>query len=250
MPGGLPAPTRARCRPGGTLTTVHGPGRRPGLARRSVRDRVDETSLARRSTGRSSRSLCDGTQEGDALCSTPRIGGSAGNFRFTVAPTLVAKQSGSSSVPVTLGELYFDKTVLKKKAPVRIFYQKAFGDPVIELRKCTAKIRTECFNLTMDGGPDRLGAVQGRSPGHTRLTTMIGATAPARRGTISQVTEQTRRRRSTCATSRGCAASATGSTGSTRSRWTSRRSPAARTCRPGTSAASSGSRTASRRTAT
>jgi hypothetical protein len=41
-----------------------------------------------------------------------------------------------------------------------------------------------------------------------------------------------RLRNSTCATSRSCVASATGSTGSTRSRWTSRRSPAARTCRP------------------
>ena len=43
---------------------------------------------------------------------------------------------------------------------------------------------------------------------------------------------------------------ATGSTASTRSRWTSRRSRATRTCRRGTSAASSGWRTASRPTGT
>ena len=52
-------------------------------------------------------------------------------------------------------------------------------------------------------------------------------------GTISQVTGDLQRR-SACATWRYCATSATGWTASTRSRSTSRRSPAARTCRPGT----------------
>jgi hypothetical protein len=56
-------------------------------------------------------------------------------------------------------------------------------------------------------------------------------------------------RRGICATPRCCIASATGSSASTRSRCTSRRSMAACTFRPGTSAASSGAPTASRRTA-
>ncbi len=49
--------------------------------------------------------------------------------------------------------------MLKKKAPVRIFYQKAFGDPVIELRKCNAKIRTECFTLTKLKSGDQIVSV-------------------------------------------------------------------------------------------
>ena len=144
--------------PGGTLTTVQGPAGDPVSPGDPFA--IELTNLTSQTIdGTIVEEPCDGTQEGDALCSTPRIGGSAGNFRFTVAPTLVAKQSGSSSVPVTLGELYFDKTVLKKKAPVRIFYQKAFGDPVIELRKCTAKIRTECFNLTKLKSGDQIVSV-------------------------------------------------------------------------------------------
>jgi hypothetical protein len=39
-----------------------------------------------------------------------------------------------------------DKTVIPK-GPVRIFYQKEFGGPVIKLRRCNDDRRTECFKL-------------------------------------------------------------------------------------------------------
>ncbi|MGH2631305.1 MAG: InlB B-repeat-containing protein, partial [Actinomycetota bacterium] len=135
--------------PGGTLSTVQGPPANPvspadpfalGL------QNVSGVTL----TGSIVEEACDGSQEGDALCSTPRIGGSAGNFRFsaegssTLAGGGAAKKTGTPAV--TVGTLFFDASVVPR-GPVRILYQKELGGPVIKLKKCKGPRITECFEL-------------------------------------------------------------------------------------------------------
>jgi hypothetical protein len=95
---------------------------------------------------------CDGTQEGDALCSAPRVGGSAGNFQFSPE----AAALGSDNAPVTVGQLYFDKSVIAKKAPVRILYQKIFGATVRSLKKCSSTLHTECYRLSKLASGDQI----------------------------------------------------------------------------------------------
>jgi uncharacterized repeat protein (TIGR02543 family) len=133
--------------PGGTLSTVQGtpgdptsPGDPFALELRNV--------SGQNVTGTIVEEACDGTQEGDALCSTPRVAGRAGNFQFTIGggETSIAASGAGGSPPVTVGALFYDKTVIPK-GKVRIFYQKEFGGPVLELRKCNARRRTECFTL-------------------------------------------------------------------------------------------------------
>ena len=57
---------------------------------------------------------------------------------------------------MTIGELFYDKSVLPKKAPVRIFYQKTEGDPVIKLGKCNARVHTECFTVKKLASGDQI----------------------------------------------------------------------------------------------
>jgi hypothetical protein len=96
-----------------------------------------------------------GSQPGDALCATPRVGNSAGNFQFSTEGGEAAVTIAASG-PVTVGELFYDKSVLAKKAPVRILYQKVFGGPVLRLRKCSATTQTECFRLRKLGSGDQI----------------------------------------------------------------------------------------------
>lgn len=133
--------------PGGTLTTVQGTQGNPVSPADPFALELQNVSGGT-VTGTIVEEACDGTQDGDALCSTPRIGGSAGNFQFTVdGETMEATADGRGPRPVTIGKLFFDKSVVRGTGSARIFYQKAFGGPVLKLRKCNDGRRTECFTL-------------------------------------------------------------------------------------------------------
>ena len=135
--------------PGGTLTTVQGPPANPvspadpfALGLQNVSGQTVSGSIV--------EETCDGSQEGDALCSTPRIGGSAGNFQFTVeggSSIAVAGGGATGPTPVTVGSLFFDKSVVRGTGPAMIFYQKEFGGPVVKLKRCKGARTTECFEV-------------------------------------------------------------------------------------------------------
>ena len=139
--------------PGEDLTTVEGPAGNPvspgdpfaiALTNASNQD-VVATIIEEE---------CDGSQVGDPLCAVPRLGGSAGNFQFSSETATLTLGAGTG--PVTIGELFYDKSVLPKKAPVRIFYQKTEGDPVIKLGKCNARVHTECFTVKKLASGDQI----------------------------------------------------------------------------------------------
>ncbi len=133
--------------PGGSLTTVQGTPGNPVSPADPFALELKNVSGGN-VTGTIVEEPCDGTQEGDALCSTPRIAGSAGNFQFTLGGgSLVATADDDGPRPVTIGKLFFDKSVVRGTGSPRIFYQKVFGGPVIKLRKCNDDRRTECFTL-------------------------------------------------------------------------------------------------------
>jgi hypothetical protein len=133
--------------PGGSLTTVQGTPGNPVSPADPFALELKNVSGGN-VTGTIVEEPCDGTQEGDALCSTPRIAGSAGNFQFTLGGgSLVATGDDDGPRPVTIGKLFFDKSVVRGTGSPRIFYQKVFGGPVIKLRKCNDDRRTECFTL-------------------------------------------------------------------------------------------------------
>lgn len=143
--------------PGGTLSTVQGPGGNPVTP-------ADPFALQLRNNtagaleGTIIEEDCDGTQEGDALCAVPRVGGSAGNFLFSTGDTqaLTAK-TGPRKKPVAIARLYYDRSVIKPWAPIKIYYQKAFGSPVRLLPVCGfLGIRTECFTVKVLKSGDQI----------------------------------------------------------------------------------------------
>lgn len=123
--------------PGGLLTTRDGPINAAdpfAIGLKNIGDQDLEATIT--------EERCDGTQS-DALCSTPRVGGVAGDFVF--------QQVGASgrglAVPgaVAVAKLFYDRSVLEGVSGFRIFYQKDFSSPVIRLPRCGDAVRTECF---------------------------------------------------------------------------------------------------------
>lgn len=132
--------------PGGTLSTVTGTRANPTSPADPFALELKNVS-GQTVTGTIVEEACDGTQEGDALCSTPRVAGSAGNFQFSIGGgELVAASDDDGPRPVTVGTLFYDKSVIPR-TEIRIFYQKEFGGPVVRLRRCNDDRRTECFRL-------------------------------------------------------------------------------------------------------
>ncbi len=122
--------------PGGLLTTRDGPINAAdpfAIGLRNVGDQDLEATIT--------EERCDGTQS-DALCSTPRVGGVAGDFVFQQAG---ASGRGLVSEAVAVAKLFYDRSVLEGVSGFRIFYQKDFSSPVIRLPRCGHGVRTECF---------------------------------------------------------------------------------------------------------
>jgi hypothetical protein len=46
---------------------------------------------------------------------------------------------------VTVAKRYYDRSVIRLGAPIKIFYQKTSADPVIRLVRCGDGVRTQCF---------------------------------------------------------------------------------------------------------
>ena len=145
--------------PGETLSTVPGTNNNPvttenpfAVSLQNVGDQTLEGSV--------SEEACDGSQEGDPLCSVPRVGGVAGDFQFTpTGPSLTTTTtSGGSLLPaVALARLFYDKTVLQGVDGFKIFFQKDSESPVLRLQRCKAGVRvTECFKTNKKKSGDQI----------------------------------------------------------------------------------------------
>jgi hypothetical protein len=128
--------------PGGSLSTVNGTQGNPvnqgdpfALTLKNSSNQALDASIA--------EEPCNGTQSGP-LCSTPRLGGVLGNFQFQPAAGL--RVLGASGPVVTIGKLYYDRTLVNQTRGVRIFYQKNPGAPVVRLPRCNP-LETECFRV-------------------------------------------------------------------------------------------------------
>jgi hypothetical protein len=129
--------------PGGSLSTVNGTQGNPvtqsdpfALTLKNSSNQALDASIA--------EEPCDGTQSGDPLCTTSRLGGVLGNFQFQPATTL--RVLGAVGPVVTVGKLYYDRTLARLRSGFKIFYQKQPGDPVVRLPRCDP-LETECFRV-------------------------------------------------------------------------------------------------------
>lgn len=155
---GPPTSDSGTIAPGESLSTVTGPPNDPvspadpfALSLTNVSDETFDASIV--------EEPCDGSQEGDPLCSKPRLGGVAGNFQFSPS-------GGGSEVlilapappPVMIGRLFYDATLVAQADGVKIFYQKNPGGPVLKLRRCAddGVRRTECFTLKKLASGDQI----------------------------------------------------------------------------------------------
>jgi hypothetical protein len=137
--------------PNQQLTTVNGTRGNPVSA-----DDPFAVSLKNVSDGSLDASIeeedCDGTQEGDELCSEPRIGGVAGDFRFEPVqsePAAANTVTTGLARPVTIAKLFYDRSSVRYVPDFVILYQKNADSPVLRLRRCKAGVRTtECFRTT------------------------------------------------------------------------------------------------------
>lgn len=144
--------------PGESLSTVPGTNANPvttddpfAVSLENVSDQTLEGSV--------SEEACDGSQEGDPLCSVPRVGGVAGDFQFTPAgPSITTTTSGGSLEPaVAVARLFYDKTVLQGVDGFKIFFQKDSESPVLKLQRCKAGVRrTECFKTNKKKSGDQI----------------------------------------------------------------------------------------------
>ena len=142
--------------PGGTLSTVEGTAGNPvttgdpfALQLKNVSGEPLEGSI--------SEEPCDGTQESDPLCASPRVAGRAGNFRFSSGGgDEITVTTTTGPPPVTIAKIYYDRSAIRAGAPIKIFYQKASGDPVIRLPRCGDGVRTECFTVKRLGSGDQI----------------------------------------------------------------------------------------------
>jgi len=108
---------------------------------------------------------CDGSPTGDPLCSQPRLGGVLGNFQFEPATTTFV--TAAASPVVTVGKLYYDRTLKNQANGVKILYQKTEGSPVIRLPRCDP-MTTECFRVKNLASGDQIRVAFSGDPRVTR----------------------------------------------------------------------------------
>ena len=61
-------------------------------------------------------------------------------------PTTTLRLRGSVGPVVTIGKLYYDRTLVRLRNGVKILYQKNPGGPVVRLPRCDPN-ETECFRV-------------------------------------------------------------------------------------------------------
>ncbi|HEX7247285.1 MAG TPA: hypothetical protein VF351_04195 [Actinomycetota bacterium] len=103
---------------------------------------------------------CDGTQEGDPLCSEPRVGGVAGDFIFEPASTettvAAAATTTTSNPAVVVARLYYDVSLLQGVTGVRIFWQKTPGGEVRRLPRCDDGKTIQCWVKEQKSNGDQI----------------------------------------------------------------------------------------------
>jgi hypothetical protein len=145
--------------PGQSLSTVQGTNANPvspgdpfAVSLENVGDETLDGSV--------SEEPCDGSQEGDPLCSTERVGGVLGNYQFTpTGPSLASGETsgGSLEPPVVIARLFYDKTIVQGVDGFKIFYQKDSESPVLRLQRCKAGVRiSECFKTNKKKSGDQI----------------------------------------------------------------------------------------------
>ena len=137
--------------PGGSISTLDGPLNADdpfAVALKNVSDTTLDVTIE--------EEACDGTQEGDPLCSTPRVGGVAGDFMFQPSGKGGGEIRGSSAPPVVVARLFYDVSVLEGVEGFRIFYQKSPDSPVLRLQRCDDGIKTECFRTKKQSNGDQI----------------------------------------------------------------------------------------------
>ena len=139
--------------PGGELSTVQGtPGNPVSPADPFA---VALTNVSNQTlVGFIEEEDCDGTQTGDALCNRPRLGGKAGDYQFS--PSAGIRPLAPAAAPVVIAKAYYDRTLVQQADGVRIFYQKAFGGPVLRLKRCGDGLKTECFTAKKLASGDQI----------------------------------------------------------------------------------------------
>ena len=137
--------------PGGSITTLNGPLNADdpfAVALKNIGDKTLDVTIA--------EEPCDGNQEGDPLCSVPRVGGVAGNFMFQPSGGGGALRASTSTAAVVVARLYYDVSVLVGVKGFRIFYQKPPDDSVVRLPRCDDGITTECFRKDIKANGDQI----------------------------------------------------------------------------------------------
>lgn len=136
--------------PGGSITTLNGP-----------LNADDPFAVALKNIGTQALDVtieeepCDGTQEGDPLCSVPRVGGVAGDFMFQPSGGGGALGASTPTAAVVVARLYYDVSVLVGVKGFRIFSQKP-GGPVVRLLRCDDGVTTECFGKDIKANGDQI----------------------------------------------------------------------------------------------
>lgn len=104
---------------------------------------------------------CDGTQP-EPLCSTPRLGGKAGDFQFSPSGggSVAAQVLGEGPAePVVIAKLFYDRTLVRRANGLRIFFEKVFGGPIVRLPNCDDDgdgPTTECYSARKLGSGDQI----------------------------------------------------------------------------------------------
>jgi hypothetical protein len=137
--------------PGGSLSTLDGPldANDPfAVALKNISDQTLDVTIE--------EEPCDGTQEGDPLCSVPRVGGVAGDFMFQPSGGGGGLRGSTSTAAVVLTRLFYDESVLEGVQGVRMFWQKTPGGPVARLPRCDDGQTTECFRRSIKNNGDEI----------------------------------------------------------------------------------------------
>ena len=135
--------------PGGSLTTLDGPLNADdpfAVALKNISTQPLVVTIE--------EEPCDGTQEGDPLCSTPRVGGVAGDFIFE--PSGSETLTTTTNPAVVVARLYYDVSLLQGVTGVRIFWQKTPGGEVRRLPRCDDGKTVQCWVKEQKSNGDQI----------------------------------------------------------------------------------------------